>query len=112
MGKKTLATATRERESLDIPADEVIRVEESVEDFISLHLPSAGGCVLEVVPLWSDGKTGSNFFRCNYWKYDYTGFNVVRSMVRGHFVRIDRQGNEKILVDLIDGRMKDLGALS
>ncbi len=99
MPKKTMVADDAESTPPPVSKHNVIRVEESVEDFLRLMMPSVPGTRLSVCLLFKQDR--STFFRCKYYKYsmDSQGYSD-RKEVSSRFVRVDDKGNQKYLVDL------------
>lgn len=80
------------------PKPELVRVEESIEDFIKSQLPTYAQTKLEICPLFTD-RSGRQYFRCKFWKYSYDSIVVTRREERSHFVFVEATNGKRVLVD-------------
>ena len=99
MPKKTLSAVPSSSEFVDVQDEDLIRVEESVEDFLLVRMPEIAGCKMKVVFHYTN-KSGSSFFRVHYWKYSHDGFLVTRKEQDSRYVRVDKIKGQMSLVDL------------
>jgi hypothetical protein len=102
MGKQALIDETEDTSSSGKLGTDVIRVEESMEDFIRLRLPSVKGTSkTEVKPLWATKDGRGQFFRVNYWLHQADGFITTRLMIQSRFIKVENvHGKGKVLTDL------------
>ena len=98
MPRKSTATAVVEKNFSEGLNPELVRVEESVDDFIKSELPRYSGTQLQICPLWTD-RAGRSFFRCKFWKYDTSSFVVTRKEEFTHFVYVKSVNGKRVLVD-------------
>jgi len=95
----TVTVEADDSKSLARQNTELVRIEESIEDFISIMLPSIPGTKLQICPLWSDNR-GRSYYRCKFWKYNYEGIITTRQEVSASFVSVETVNGKRVLHDL------------
>jgi hypothetical protein len=101
MPKKVSVEAVKdESASLTLDsASEFVRVEDSIEGYISMMLPSVAGTKLQICPLWTDGS-GKSYFRCKFWKQISDHWFVMRKETQSRFVCVTNLNGKRSFEDL------------
>src|SRR4051812_11590982 len=88
----------------DVPNSEtpkitaMIRIEDTVEDFIRQQLGQIPGTRFEAIPVYTIG--GSTRYRVNYWRIIKDALVPSRKLVTHYFIRVERQGGQKVMIDM------------
>ena len=96
--KSTVTVDAEEGKTPKRPHPELVRVEDSIEDYLKAELPKYPKTKIEICPLWS--KDGRSYFRCKFWQYDTSGIVVTRREAYSHFVYVETAYGKRTLVDL------------
>lgn len=97
MGK---VTEPKQRKARKGDNADLVRVEDSIEDFILDNLPRRPGTERQVCPLFKD-KAGGDYFRVKYWKYDKSSMVVTRREVASSFVIVREVEGKRTLTEKI-----------
>ena len=97
--KKVLPSVSTPTEVDERPATALVRVEDSMEDFLAVRMPGVAGAKMDVKYLFAN-RVGGSYFRCNYFKYDNGDLLVTRKMVDSRYVRVDKKNGHMTLTDL------------
>ena len=102
---KTVATKSVPEATPNKSKAPVIRVEESMEDFVRTFLPFVPHVHgIDVKPLWSSKDGKSRFYRINYWRNIGEGLVPTRKWLSHRFIRVDTVPDGRALVDLTVSR--------
>lgn len=98
--KKLLAADDSEIDKIPSVTSGLVRVEESIEKWVAMKLPSVPGTKLQVCPLYTT-KEGQAYFRCNYWKHHtHDTMIVTRTLATSRYIKVEGTGPNKVMVDL------------
>jgi hypothetical protein len=82
------------------PSQAVVRVEDSVEDYLKLMLPAVPNTRMEVIFLFN-GFDGSRY-RVNYWRYSNEGLVTTRKQQATKYIAVRSENGRKVIEDLSD----------